>query len=69
MDKPHEESIWTNFTNGVFNTLDFCFKTYFRRPFKNVSQIIVKSPYSYQIRDRLFYSVNDCPKDSFTSRL
>jgi hypothetical protein len=31
--KPDEYSIWTNFTHGGFNPDDFCFKTYFRKPF------------------------------------
>lgn len=31
--KPDEVSVWTNFTHGGFNPDDFCFKTYFRKPF------------------------------------
>jgi hypothetical protein len=31
--KPDENSIWTNFTHGGFNPDDFCFKTYYLKPF------------------------------------
>jgi hypothetical protein len=31
--KPDEYSLWSNFTHGGFNPDDFCFKTYFRKPF------------------------------------
>jgi len=31
--KPDENSVWTNFTHGGFNPDDFCFKTYYLKPF------------------------------------
>jgi hypothetical protein len=48
--KPDENSVWTNFSHGGFNPDDFCFKTYFRKPFggsiANTNEVALQSSYT-----------------------
>jgi hypothetical protein len=48
--KPDETSVWANFTHGGFNPDDYCFKTYFKKPFggsiANNNEITLPSSYT-----------------------